>query len=698
MDSMENKNTFKLIKINWMLYTYIHYIFAVWCCDAVDIVALEVNMKQGTIFSRVFVAVLVIILFKFDIKYFDIQRMKLTLTDIVAVGGLFLLSLYMCIYPDVSYDVVCYHAINQEPIWGKNVGYFREIYSPLADRLFYIFRFILGYRLGTLFNMVIYVITYFQCKKIFSVLLPKEGQNTPFYRKPDFFSILCLALEAGLMDLGTYMSDMVGVPIVLEALYILLEESDDKEKNYFSEMLYYVILLTFLFLFKVSSAIYILPLLVIYLWKRRKQLNVLRFLLCLITGILFLVPSMIYNIKLTGTPLYELSGLLGSAAAGNGMGDVRWGGQTFIEKIIWPFYMAFFPHYRHMELIDMPNVYPLTAFVAVLLIGWKSIRKKGWILFGIFVIPFYLWVVMGGVDRYILAGVICAGIFICYVSQQLINKGKKIRGYVLLGICMFQCIASFCGIFIYNNNWQCAPSVLNQIRTGNMAFIQEIKYWGRDRGELIPDGNKYQHFIVPERPYAGLASAVNDDAEILEVYFPIYGSEWSADFINTRLESLKKENMPVYSICMSKDTLTLIQLLSQYGLQVVNIETYEETYLGSVSILQLSIGKGENEICTAGKDEYVELGTIEQAGMHNIRSIIMIEPFVTWTKNPIGVSIYIDDGVDEKLLDTIEVVPGNPIVYDKVLNIEQSGKIIVKTDGNYSIDADVVCFVNLNIE
>ncbi len=690
------ESTVKLIKTNWIMYIYIHYIIAVWCCDAIDIVAMIVGIEQATVFSRIVVLALMGIFIKFDSRYFEFQREEKSPIDIVAICGLIALSLYMSIYPDVSYDVLCYHAINQEPGWGKNLGYFREIYSPLADRIFYVFRFLLGYRLGTFFNTIIYVITYFQCKKIFKFLLKPEEKKYPFFMQPAVLSILCLSLEAGLMDLGSYMTDLVGVPLVLEALYLLIEDQDEK-KEYLPEMVYFVVLMVSLFLFKVSAAIYILPLLILYLWKRKKYLNVLRFFSCLGTGVISLIPNMIYNIKVTGTPLYELFCLLGTATAGNGMGDVRWGGQTILEKIIWPIYMAFFPHYRHMELIDIPNVYPLAAFIALLFVGWKNIVKKEYLLFTMFIVSFYLWVIMGGVDRYILAGMIIAGIFVCCVSYQLIGNGKKIRGYVLLSICALQCIGSFCGILFFNNNWQCAPSVLNQIRVGDKAFVQEMKYWGRDRGELFPDGEKYEHFIVPERPYAGLASAVNSNAEILEVYFQNYGNQKITDFINERMNILKEENTPIYSICMSKDTTALIQLLSQYGLQVVNIENYEKTYLGSISILQIEINGMENEICMAGKEEYMEVGNVEGTGVHTINSIVMIEPLVTWTKEPIEVSIYYDNGTNEVLLDCIDVVPGKPNLYDKQFEIDGDGKIIVKTSGNYYMNTDVVCFINLII-
>lgn len=690
------ESTAKSIKTNWIIYIYIHYIIAIWCCDATDIVTMVAGIEQATVWSRIVVFILMGILIKFDCKYFELQKGKKSLIDIVAVCGLIILSLYMSIYPDVSYDVLCYHAINQEPGWGKNIGYFREIYSPLADRIFYPFRFLLGYRLGTFFNTIIYIITYFQCKKIFEVLLETKEKECPVFMQPSVLSILCLSLEAGLMDLGSYMSDMIGVPIVLEALYVLIED-DDREKEYFPEMVYFVILMVSLFLFKVSAAIYILPLLLVYLWKRRKNLTVLRFFLCLGIGVLSLIPNMIYNIKVTGTPLYELFCLLETAASGNGMGDVRWGGQTILEKIIWPVYMAFFPHYRHMELIDIPNIYPLAAFIALFFVGWKNIARKEYLLLTMFIVPFYLWVIMGGVDRYILAGVIFAGIFVCCAAYHLIGNGKKIRGYVLLCMCVLQCIGSFCGILVFNNQWKCAPSVLKQICVGDKTFMEEMRYWGCDRGELLPDGDKYEHFIVPERPYAGLASAVNCDAEILEVYFQNYGNEQTMDFINERMGILKAENTPVYSICMSKDAKELIQWLSQYRLQVVNIKTYEKTYLGSISILQIEISDMENEICMAGK-EYTEVGTIEGGGVHNINSIVMIEPFVTWTKEPIEVSIYYVNGVDEVLLDSINVVPGNPILYEKQFETGGDGKIIVRTSGNYSLDADVVCLINLIIQ
>ena len=91
--------------------------------------------------------------------------------DLIFFALLLLLTITSIIFPDETWDTYSYHLyLQQEPFADKiNNDYFpgRTLTSfvfPLADRLFYMFRFIFGFRLGTLPGYLILIVMFYQIK------------------------------------------------------------------------------------------------------------------------------------------------------------------------------------------------------------------------------------------------------------------------------------------------------------------------------------------------------------------------------------------------------------------------------------------------------------------------------------------------------------------------------------------------------
>jgi hypothetical protein len=77
--------------------------------------------------------------------------------DILFYIGLAIITVFTIIYPDSFWDTKSYHIyLQQNPFVNKiNFDFFagRNLNSfqfPIADRVYYLFRYILGYRLGTI--------------------------------------------------------------------------------------------------------------------------------------------------------------------------------------------------------------------------------------------------------------------------------------------------------------------------------------------------------------------------------------------------------------------------------------------------------------------------------------------------------------------------------------------------------------------
>ena len=99
-----------------------------------------------------------------------------------------------------------------------------------------------------------------------------------------------------------------------------------------------------------------------------------------------------------------------------------------------------------------------------------------------------------------------------------------------------------------------------------------------------------------------------------------------------------------------------------------------------------------------GSGETIEVGTIESVGNCEINALVMINPAITWTKEPLKVGFYLKNGEKSQLIDSIEVIPGEPVVYEHQFEAEKNGEIEIGISDNYSLDIDVIYLVNFEIQ
>ena len=143
---------------------------------------------------------------------------------------------------DYSYDTKNYHIyiqehffddkINEDLFVGRTINSFL---FPLGDRMYYMFRYFYGYRLGVCISFYTLIIMYYQMKNILKTMIPNISNKKLFA-----FSIMPAFLWTVNEFIGTYYIDNLSCIILLELIYIFV-----KQENIFKDKhnLYYIAIL-----------------------------------------------------------------------------------------------------------------------------------------------------------------------------------------------------------------------------------------------------------------------------------------------------------------------------------------------------------------------------------------------------------------------------------------------------------------------
>lgn len=404
---------FSSIFVKWFFF----YVFFVWLTDLILFCCFYLGISvSGNLVSLAVGGLMIPIFFLFHKKVKGWWPKKIAWIAVFFILYSFGFFFLKALLPDQSMDVLRYHVLLQEPIWRDMIhddlcsGAMQGFTFPLGDRLFYLFRKILGYRMGTIWTWFCFLLIACQIYRLFYRLGWKDlkGKATQ-----NFQIILAFFLAAQydvLMQLGSYMVEMTSTIILLECVWFLLEEKPSR-----TEMTVFAAILGLLVALKVINLIYVIPLLLLYLWKNRKQITVKRFFLCFLTGFLPVSIYMIHNWVITKNPVFPYYNNLFHSPyyyADVNFKDKRWGGYTWYEILLWPVYVIVFPEYRASEIPPSYTWGYAAAWVGALVYCADCLRQRKkiagkFISLGLLVIgSSFLWSITVGHIRYYMGGFI----------------------------------------------------------------------------------------------------------------------------------------------------------------------------------------------------------------------------------------------------------------------------------------------------
>lgn len=270
--------------------------------------------------------------------------------DIIFLAIMLIVTATTIIFPDEFWDSYSYHIyLQQDPFADKiNDDYFpgRTLTSfvfPIADRIFCMFRSILGFRLGTLPGYLLLIVIFYQTKRILKKLIKKDMKEMYL----SILSMLPLGTFIILQQIGTYYIDNFSIVILLEFVYAILYDSDELFKN--KSRLYYLAFIVGIGVcIKVTNAIYmLLPLLYILIKniKDIKQIKWYDYILLVVTAFIPMLPYFLDAVIQTGSPVFPYYNTIFKSeyfAEKNWLDD-RYGPKNIIQFLLWPIYIIKHP-------------------------------------------------------------------------------------------------------------------------------------------------------------------------------------------------------------------------------------------------------------------------------------------------------------------------------------------------------------------
>lgn len=452
------------IKIrNPLLGVYLIYIFFVLGCEAADVICYAFGWRQVSVGSRILVLlVYIFVLYKLS-PYIEIKKGwdKTDWKKFIGIFVILVLGLTKSVYPDTASDTLRYHLTAQNP---EFINYFQEHFAKgnfqvwgfrLGDKLFYVFRYLLGYRYGTLLNVIVLILIYLQIYDILSEVDKKYGRQEKdiisyIGTNKIVWSLLLTLIQDAIFMIGLYYVDILAIPVAIEIVSQLMKAGTEEQKPI--NIIYYAALNGVWFAFKMTNIIYIIPCVLIYIYYVRKSMDVKCLGKSALAAALPCSIYLLYNYISTGNPIFPYFNVLFKSDffSNANFKDGRWGGENLFQQIFWFVYLIFKPDYRQEELSWKYNGILIVGFIGLVLIcitlAAQCIKKnKIDRSLGVYMLVFFsssiLYGLTTGYSRYFIFGMILLGGCAYYLILK-IDKYKIFRmGNMVISVLLVGCLA-----------------------------------------------------------------------------------------------------------------------------------------------------------------------------------------------------------------------------------------------------------------
>lgn len=283
-------------------------------------------------------------------KYFIVKN-NFDKADLFFLIFLLIFMIITIVFPDRSFDTVNYHLYNQmEPFADKvNNDFFPSSFIQsfsyaYPDRIFYIFRYILGYRLGVVLNYLLVILLYYQVKNILKTTFQIKTITVNI-----FATIITLTLS--IIDIiDSYYVDLMSLVMLMEifqvVFYGVMLTADHKTNRMVISWLGLLSGITFAI--KISNMFFVLALAVFYIVINFKNFKYIHLDGYILFFVLFCTPCVLYVIDTfiqTGNPVFPFYNSLFKSPYYplSNWSDQRFGPKTFLQTIFWPIYIVFHP-------------------------------------------------------------------------------------------------------------------------------------------------------------------------------------------------------------------------------------------------------------------------------------------------------------------------------------------------------------------
>lgn len=351
----------KEIKLNIVTYVILSIMIIVLLNDYLSFI-FDINYIIGILISSSMVFALSFVLRK-SIKL-ETSFKKEDIIFYIFLLGLMAVTIP---YPDRAFDTFNYHLYLQEKPFGEKIFYdffagknINSFSYAFPDRMFYLFRYFLGYRLGVILNYILIIGIFYNVKSILKKLDIKCNDIVLTIVS----TIITFSLS--IIDIvDSYYIDLISLYLLIELFnFMIIGNKLDNNKETNLKIFSIIGLLYGLtFAAKISNAILLVLYFILYIIKNKKIFKYLTIKNVAFTFILFIfgfILYFVYNISQTGNPVFPFYNTIFKS---NLFGlwdwlDTRFGPHTIIETLLWPLIILKYPN----RLVDTAIAEPLWCY------------------------------------------------------------------------------------------------------------------------------------------------------------------------------------------------------------------------------------------------------------------------------------------------------------------------------------------------
>lgn len=553
---------------------------------AMDVVLIDyISYLSGLEYSTALIisSIMILLCMIYLIKCFQFDKLEVCIFDILAIAIIIIPAFIRGIMPDSSFDTSNYHLFFQEFL-GKD--FVNENFFPiravnastiaLGDRMFYIFRFFLGYRGGTILSTLVIVIAYFQVRDIIKEMC--RHLKIGFGKKRELVisgicSLLCLGTENVFNNLATYMVDYLAVPFLIEIIRIVILKKEDEENRY--TPIYLCLLAGIATAVKMTNAVIILPLAIFYLVNNRKNINYKIVAGGFLASIMCIFIYLYMSWRITGNPLFPylnqlfLSPYFTVEASPNDLSafNTNFGPKTITEYLIWPLLMILHPE-RSADIAFCSGrlliIVVVLAFCIIKNKNYDSVIRKMIFLLAVFYLIFILF--FSGYMRYMPVLEILGSALIFVLSIYWIRKKSTSRKIFV--ILLYSCVMIQTGSALnkyVNKNYEWAWRDISDI-----GRIQaNLPYLFNDYESGLPKTllDEIESLVILDAS-GSLAVNIKKDVPMVNLTTGVT-NEYTEKLRNEYLSQIKDTN--IFSLNKKDDFLSNLSLLEEFGLSIERI-------------------------------------------------------------------------------------------------------------------------------
>jgi hypothetical protein len=503
-------------------------------------------------------------------------------------------------FPDTSFDVLNYRLFHAEramtgPLFAPGDWFpTPSPFSPAPDIATGISRRLLGYRLGTVINLLAVV---WAAQVVERFLRPHVTDNR---RRAACALLVCLS-EHVLFEINEYMVDVLAVPLLLEAIF--LAARDGESSNFRRDVSSAAFLLGLASAFKLTSATLVLPLALLFAPRLLDELRAVparaisTIGLAALLFVLPLVPFAAYLYARTGNPVFPLYNAIFESPYWTPANyrDPRWGPSGLWETITWPLASVFRPA-RLSELGVYSGRFTLGAPAALAALLFFRRDRLVLSLSVVFLLDALMWSASTGYIRYALHLEFVAGLLLVCLPALLARRAtREARGFrralAALPLAALVAQGALAALYVKRTEWGGRPTVLDEPR----AYLREARLVLRDRSprRFLPERERALFdgvgvWIVSGDKSSGVQVLVRPDAPAIGVrhgeYFATPESKRSfAEAIG------RAAGRRMYSLCLTPELDGTKKYIESRGLRVVGETPLSIPYYSGETVLPMTL-------------------------------------------------------------------------------------------------------------